>query len=285
MPLAPTYGPTGPQDTQIRTRVAEARDLLAGIPSPSGLPSFDLRTLLPLPEAFDAPIRALEDAARTFDSVGGPLSRTLGEVMWKGADAAAFRDRFESERQQRLRERAADLERLATTLRAYQRATKDEWDLLGAIRRQVIEFIGDVQRAYQQAAQLALDKLGTARRALAEAGDAVGHHVDSLAHGARALGEAIVPGGRDGREELRQAALAAEGGVEAAQRALDAVVDFVSNWPYRPGTLPEGVCRQWYAVDEFMAAKSGSGEAYGALYRRPPSTTRAFVHRRLGFSG
>lgn len=284
VPAAPTYGPTAPQEEEIRSTAEQVRDLVGGISGPLGLPTFDPRTLLPLPGAFDEPIKALELASRAFGQLGDPLVRQLAALDWRGGDADRFRETFASGRRSALRDRTADLERLAGTLRAIQLATKDERELLIAIGHRVVEFLDDVRRALQQALELAREKVETAGRAVAAAGEAVGESIDSLVHGVKALGEAAVPGGSDGTDELRKAAESAEDAANAAQRALNEIVDFVTQWPWRPATLPDGVCRQWYEVDEFMASKSGSSEAYGAVYRRPPGAPGATTFTRRMWS-
>ncbi len=274
-PPAAPYGPTKPAEDDIRRVVEQARELAKLIPlGPPGLPSFEPWTLLPLPEVFDKPIEAIDAAYSTLASQGQPLSRTLSDLDWRGNDAERFREAFASIRHSELGARARELRQLGNALRKIQRDTRDEWEWIKLIRWRVESFLREVRRAFDQARSLAFNKLDDAMRAIDHTSDALGHHAESVYEGARALGEAVTPGGSDGSDRLRKASKAADQAGEDARRAYDAVVDFATGWPYRLGCLPDGVCREWYDVDRFMASKSGTSEAYGVVYEAAPFAAR-----------
>ena len=263
MRAPPAHGPTTRPTTATDwpRRVAEIVD---AIPSPMPLPGFDPRTLLPTPAAFDEPIRSLEQAAATFDVMGGNLQDVLAGVRWRGNDATRFRDHVATGRTPQLRARAGDLRDLAADLRRVQARTRDEIEWIQLIAREAVGFLDTVEAAFRSAWSSAMEALGDARQLCASADDALRNAAGGAVDLARAGLDQLTGG--DGLDDLVRAARHANAVVADAQQALDAVVDFTVHWTFNRFTLPAGVCRAWYEVDSFMAGKSGTAEAYGVTY-------------------
>lgn len=236
---------------------ARVRDALGSLPVSLPVPGFDPTTLLPTPDMFDDPIASVEQAARTFAVMGGNLEGVLGEVLWNCNDATEFRQRFSEQRRAQLQERAGDLNDLAADLRRIQGRTMDEREWIQAIDRNVRGFLDAVRVAYEAA-------LATAVEVHRETTSALGNLAGSGLSVVQAGWDTATGG--DGRDELDQAVRRAEAAVGDARAALDAVVDFTTSWPFNAASLPVGVCRAWYDVDEVMASKSGTPEAYGVTY-------------------
>lgn len=228
------------------------------------LPGFNPRTILPTPQVFDEPIRSLEQTAATFDVMGGNLEGVLSDVRWECADATRFRNQFTGDRTPQLTGRARDLRDLADELRRVQARTRDEIDWIRAIQRGVIGFLNEVRAAFERAKAAAAEALADAERAVGSLQSAAGNAVDGAVDLVRAGYDEL--SGGDGRDELNRALGRAQAAAGDARRALAAIVDFTTNWEFNDTNLPEGECRAWYDVDEYMAMKSGSAEAYGVTY-------------------
>jgi hypothetical protein len=261
---APHQGPQDMPDTTATDWPDRVAYVLTAIPAPGQLPGFTLDTLLPTPDVFDEPIQSLEQAAATFDVMGGDLGGTLAEVRWQGNDATRFRQQFDGTRTPQLTARAGDLRDLARQLQRVQARTRDEIDWIRLISREAVDFLDRVELAFQSARNMAMDALGDARRAWDSAHDTLTQAAGGAVDLARAGLDQLTGG--DGLDDLVRAARHAQDAVGNAQQALDAVVDFTLNWRFNRLNLPHGVCRAWYDVDDFMATMSGSGEAYGTTY-------------------
>lgn len=242
-----------------------AQAILASLPAAPPLPVFDPSTVLPTPQAFDEPIRSLEQTATTFEVLGGNLVRELAGVQWRCADATRFREQFTGERRPQLLARANDLRELAGTLRRIQARTADERAWIESIQREVRDYLSRVHAAFLAARNTAAEAVADAQQAHRSATSAVRNAAAGFGDLLRAgLDEAT---GGDGSDELARAARHAEAAVGDARRTLDAVVDFTTGWEFNGANLPYGVCRAWYDVDTYMARKSATAEAYGVSYR------------------
>lgn len=252
------------RDTTAADWPQRVADVLAGVPSPMPLPGFGPRTLLPTPSAFDEPIRSVEQAAATFDVMGGNLVDVLAGVRWQGNDATRFRDHVANRRTPELQARAQDLRDLAGDLRRIQARTRDEIEWIREITRAAVSFLDSVGAAFQSAWNSAMEALGDARQLCVSAHSALENAAGGAVDLARAGLDQLTGG--DGIDDLIRATRHAEAAMGDAQQAFDAVVDFTLNWMFNRTNLPQGVCRAWYEVDSFMATKSGTAEAYGVTY-------------------
>ncbi|HEY8526832.1 MAG TPA: hypothetical protein VIL48_17810 [Acidimicrobiales bacterium] len=228
------------------------------------LPGFDLRTVLPHPTAFDQPIRSLEATAATFETMGGSLGDVLYDVRWDCADATRFTNQFAFDRAPQLTARATDLRELADQLRRIQARTRDEIDWIRAIAREVTSFLDRIDAAYLRAKAAAAEAVADAERALGQLRSAAEGAFGGAIDLARAGVDELTGG--DGRDELSRALSQARGALGDARRAFASIVDFTTGWEFNRTNLPEGDCRAWYDVDDFMSWKSGSAEAYGVTY-------------------
>lgn len=262
----------GQADTAQTDWTQRVEQVLDRMPPLLSLPGFDRGTSLPTPEVFDEPIRSLERTAETFDVIADNLGREIDGVRWVCNDATRFRQEFAGTRRPQLASRARDLRDLADDLRAVQARTRDEIEWIRAIDRAVRDFLSRVQIAFQAARN-------AAEEALADAGDAHRAASGALRNAAGSVTDVVRAGldeltGGDGSDELARAERRAGAAVRDAQAALDAVVDFTTNWTFNGTNLPPAASRAWYDVDAFMAQKAQTPEAYGVPYAaRGPFTS------------
>ncbi|HEY8523328.1 MAG TPA: hypothetical protein VIL48_00090 [Acidimicrobiales bacterium] len=254
-----------PAPADARTNWTErVEQVLDRLPPPTLLPGFDRGTPLPTPDVFDEPIQSLERTAETFGVMADDLGREIDDLRWVCNDATRFRQQFSGTRRPQLADRARDLRDLADDLRAVQSRTRDEIEWIHAIERAVRDFLSQVQLAFAAARNAAAEALADARDAHRAATSALGNAVVAVGDVVRAGLDELTGG--DGSDELAQAERRARAAVRDAEDALDAVVDFTTNWTFNGANLPSARSRAWYDVDAFMARKAQTPEAYGVPY-------------------